>query len=126
MVRIWIRRNSLVADPHYAARDAAAQVLAVDICRSAGLDYRRREDGGPAEAFLTGSVEEAEQALTDLDTARIPVLLVEATSQEEANRLSHTTGGMEGGDVGGDVGGEPAEYGRHCKLELVTEFRRGV
>lgn len=122
MIRIWISRNTLVSDPHYAAYEAAAQALAVEICRGAGLDYDLREDRGHAEAFLTGAVEAAEQALTDLDTARIPVLLVEATSQEEANRLSHTAGGMEGGAVGG----EPAEYGRHCKLELVTEFRRGV
>lgn len=122
MVRIWIARNMTVADPFYAAREAAAQGLAVEICRSAGLDYDLREDEGRAEAFLTGTVERAEQALADLGTAGVPVLLVEATDRTEADRLSHLTAAMGGGDVGGDT----VEYGRHCRLELVTEFRRPV
>lgn len=110
MVRIWISRN------------AAEQALAVEICRGAGLDYDLRLDEGHAEAFLTGAVEAAEQALADLDAARIPVLLVEATDRIEADRLSCLTAGMDGGTVSG----ETAEYGRHCKLELVTEFRRAA
>ena len=109
----------LVTDPFYASRDTSAQALAVEMSHAASLSYGLREDEGYSEAFFTGTVDEARQALEDLDASGIPVELVEVNGRQERESLADLCLEIQGGSLegGATVSFEP------CALEIVGEFR---
>ena len=119
MVRVWILRDMLVTDPFRAARDASTQALAVEVSHAAGLDYATREDEGHAEAFLTGDLESARQALVSLKLAGIPLGLAETNTEPERESLAGLCFSM----PGGVIGDAPYLLFAPSRLELVGPFR---
>jgi hypothetical protein len=125
VIRVWVVRDTNTSDPHYAARDAATQALAVELARGSGMDYGLRVEGGYAEAFFTGEGDAALTLLSDLQENDVPVYLIEVNHRTERGQILNVAPLLRGGTIGGAPSEYETDHAERVPVEVVQDFRTG-